>query len=176
MLSENTYRWRWLKDNALFTRAVNSIMINTELPDTSGMSDQYHKLIKIISEEKENFKELFEFQYALTYSGDKRVIEDFINSDNAYIGNNYLGAFYQFYTGLYYYRNENFESAERALLKSFELYKDDVGYKSLLYLFSIYEKSEFPETNVEEFVDLIYDNDIEWLEYRTEDLEEKYDI
>ncbi len=176
MLTDSTNLWRWLKDDAAFAMAVNSIMLNIPMPDISELREENQKIIKIIADDPVKFKELFEFQFAVTVTGDRDVINKFIKLDYSAAGKNYFAAFHQFYTGIYFYRGGNYKSAETAFRKSFDLYKDDVGYKSILYLFSIYEKSNFPPANVEKFVELIYDNELEWLEYRTEDLEEKYDI
>ena len=97
-------------------------MLNIPMPDISELREENQKIIKIIADDPVKFKELFEFQFAVTVTGDRDVINKFINLDYSAAGKNYFAAFHQFYTGIYFYRGGNYKSAETAFRKSFDGY------------------------------------------------------
>lgn len=166
----NRSRYRkWMIEAAVFYQKINYLVTGTE-PDkfTAGyeLSDRYLKTWEVLKKDKE-----FTGVYlnTLTNSGQQNYPDE----------NRFTGSQKELLIcaeGINEYLSGNSVKAEghfRQLLSSSNKMILDETYKHLLY---IYKTGSFKKETVEDFVDKVYDQDNDRLEYAVRDLEIKYNL
>ncbi len=175
-LSDSSGSWRWLKEYAEFTISINNLIQFGTKTSVYNLNEEFSTAFSKIAANKELYEKLLELRYEVTVQKDNQKVNEILSSKINFGSEPYFEAYKEFYAGLHYYWNKDYPRAESSFLKGFKLYKDDIGYRAILYLMSIYENSTVKKERIEEFADIIDDNDFEWLEYRLNDLLEKYNI
>ena len=107
---------------------------------------------------------------------ENNIIAEFLQNPPDFQNSKITEASYNYNIGVYYFKNSDFENAERYFLKSKEISFDDFGYTTSRFLIHIYLIRETNIEKVEKLMDDIDDLDSEDLEFFAQDLEEKYDL
>ena len=178
ILSDKDLIWPWLYENAKFNRVLNYLYLN-ELEESNTLSadlnEEYMKRYNRIKNNIEMTLKLKEFMLAVStedFEKGNRIIEEEPDFGN-YVS---AEASYNYFKGVYFFKNNELVEAENYFLKSKDLSFEELGYSSVIYLIHIYKLKDVDIEKVEELLDAVDDLDNDGLDFYAQDLEAKYDL
>ena len=170
--------WPSVYENAKYNRVMNYFYLGNDesvQKYSTGLNERYSNIYKEISERPELSKLMFKLRKAVLLN-ENNIIAEFLQNPPDFQNSKITEASYNYNIGVYYFKNSDFENAERYFLKSKEISFDDFGYTTSRFLIHIYLIRETNIEKVEKLMDDIDDLDSEDLEFFAQDLEEKYDL
>ena len=178
ILKEKGVLWPFLEEHYKSMRVLNYFLLgNTNEVNKykKELNEDFRKTVDNFINSPELAKKLIKYREQIGFNKDKNEIESFIkNSVN--FNNNYLKAYFNFHTAVYYFKNGNLKQAETYFIKAKESHPEWFKFTSSPYLVYIYKNMKVNKNKVEKLLDDIDDLDNDGLSFSAEDLKLKYDL
>lgn len=178
ILEEKGLLWPFLERYYKSVRVLNYFMMGNASKAESyakELDENFQKSVNNFLLNPEPARRLIKYSEYIGMERDIDEIEKFIQNPGRF-QNNYLEAYYNFYTAVFYFKNGKLKEAESYFIKAKELDRNNFRYPSAQYLIYIYKNIDADENSVEKLLDDIDDLDNEGLSFSAEDLKIKYDL
>jgi hypothetical protein len=139
------------------------------------LNEEYKERYNILKNNKDAAFLLMKFKIAVS-SDDFETADKFIAEADDFSSFKLAEASFNYYKGVYFFKNNQLDEAEKYFLKSKEISFDDFGYSSVIYLIHIYKLNDVSVEKVEKLMDDVDEFDNDGLEFYAQDLEAKYDL
>jgi tetratricopeptide (TPR) repeat protein len=179
VLADKNKFWGWYSRQAQFLYVIDNILLGNDHKIKNKielLSERQKDFISIIIDDKETAGELFKLESMVCKYDEAEKIQLFINNLNYSETDSLVHGFYSFYKGVFYFKSNKLELAEKEFQVSKEFYPDLFGVRSFKYLLQIYKTVKTDLEKVELLLNEIDELDYEPLEYNARDLELIYDL
>ncbi len=167
----------WVYNNNKLNHLLNNLMLDDTEKAKIIANDLEENTLTIANQfnnEPKLTKNIIHFRQGLFYKENESI--KLLNNPPNFNGSKFFESLYNYYSGVYYFEQNDYKIAEQKFIKAKELDFKNFSYDTIKYLIDIYKSSSVDKNSVEALLDDIDELENDDFEFSVKDLEYKYDL